>query len=455
MRAFIARLVMIPLFISACSAMMDDVARLGERGTDDTENDALPVSRDSDSDSIFVPGGCDEDMAFGCYQGDVWCLDEDSESVGLAIVCVNGECVDGACDCLTGWLGDSCDRKVSCVGTSDFVFCQTETSTAANGDLDYDICLNETCVSPGSCNSADCNGMGSYFPLASPGEESWRIISQIEDEAAVLDNSTGLYWMKCPMGQTGENCELQIGASTLAWMDAVVQCDQLSYAGYDDWYLPSEFELLSILVFASGDLAKVDEDWFPQTPALDFWTSTTYAPDENYAKRVFFDSGLLRGNHPYAEDGNVGLKVELHPVRCVRRDAISSLANRWERRIEDGSSSHPVVVDNLSARMWMGCPAGQSDSSCTTGGMLAMILGDATSYCENLNWAAYTDWRIPTPNEYFSLIGSSEVMPALGAREYWSIGDQEGGYYVDTGLWLIGGRAASLTHPIFCIRDLI
>jgi len=55
-------------------------------------------------------------------------------------------------------------------------------------------------------------------------------------DGTVIDNQTGLMWIKSPH-------DLTKNESKRSWEDAVGFCSSLSYAGHSDWRLPTRNEL--------------------------------------------------------------------------------------------------------------------------------------------------------------------------------------------------------------------
>ena len=84
------------------------------------------------------------------------------------------------------------------------------------------------------------------------------------------------------------------------WTTAVSVCEALTYAGYDDWYLPSKSELNAMYI------NKTEIGGFSSET---YWSSTEY------------DSSLA-----WVQDFYYGRQNDMHKskntfrVRCVRRD---------------------------------------------------------------------------------------------------------------------------------------
>lgn len=85
----------------------------------------------------------------------------------------------------------------------------------------------------------------------------------------------------------------------LAWNTAISACEALTYAGYDDWYLPSKNELNAMYI------NRAEIGGFSSTY---YWSSTEYDIDEAWEQ--FFSNGSQYVDWKSATDR----------VRCVRKD---------------------------------------------------------------------------------------------------------------------------------------
>jgi hypothetical protein len=148
-------------------------------------------------------------------------------------------------------------------------------------------------------------------PLSSGGGSKAPRFTIIEDQPGqpvVLDSVTGLSWQGCTGELSGSNCDL--GAIRLRyWIDALSYCQNLTWGGYGDWYLPNVMELRSIVNNRTAAPA-LDSTIFSATPSDYFWTSTTSVAEGGAkAWRIDFNMGA-------ADDGDKTLE---HAVRCVRK----------------------------------------------------------------------------------------------------------------------------------------
>jgi len=89
----------------------------------------------------------------------------------------------------------------------------------------------------------------------------------------VLDNNTGLIWLRYPSVKVGLNSNGKMPWTgqiydIFAWCAA---CNSANVGGYNDWRIPNYFELFSLISIGSTAL---DSTAFPVSPNY-LWTSTT------------------------------------------------------------------------------------------------------------------------------------------------------------------------------------
>lgn len=127
-------------------------------------------------------------------------------------------------------------------------------------------------------------------------------------DGTVTDTCTGLMWQKDTADVNGDGTVSPEwgGGDRVPWAEAVAYCENLSFAGHDDWRLPNVRELQSIVNYGRWDPA-IDpafgafSDWY--------WSSTTNARYAGYAWLVeFFDGNVFQA----------GIKGLHYYVRAVR-----------------------------------------------------------------------------------------------------------------------------------------
>jgi len=118
-------------------------------------------------------------------------------------------------------------------------------------------------------------------------------------------------------------------------------------------------------------------------------------------------------------------------------------------------NSKEVVVDNSTNLMW------QDDNDVKS---VTKTWVEAINYCENLNFAGYSDWRLPNINELKSIVDYTKNNSAIDSEFsnvasvfYWSSSSVAG--YSDSA-WLVyfydghdDGDDKSHSYYVRCVRD--
>jgi len=207
---------------------------------------------------------------------------------------VNG---DGAIDVsdatfLLGWLFRGGPAPVPCPGGSGLPDTGQTTCYALDGRLMS--CTNFV--------STSCPHFGQDGPQVTgcPSESS-RFTVNADD--TVTDNCTGLQWQRFTTDVDGD---FETTANDLFdWCGAIKHCQELSFAGHEDWRLPNARELESIVDYGERNPAvhpvfRAYNSWY--------WTSTTLVGSST-AFVVNFESGISEV---------LGKETVLALVRAVR-----------------------------------------------------------------------------------------------------------------------------------------
>lgn len=189
------------------------------------------------------------------------------------------------------------------------------------------------------------------------------------NETTVTDNNLGLEWQQ------------NVPNNVYSWENALKYCDELVYAGHDDWRLPSVPELASTVNVKDNII--LDRNYF-HVPKdnYTFWSNTYYNP-----------GSMLEGGIVLASDGSFTYihvdEIVSSPaayVRCVRNTPIYSYSSEIK-----SFGGDEVAVSRGTNRMWTKKYASSKDWK------------DALLYCEHLDYAGFSDWRLPNRNELFSI----------------------------------------------------
>jgi len=228
-------------------------------------------------------------------------------------------------------------------------------------------------------------------------------------DGSVTDNVTGLVWQQSP--DTDGDGDID-AADKLSYEAAVAYCENLSYAGSDDWQLPTIKQLYSLIDFSgvdpsgyegtdtSGLIPFIDTDYFDfaygDTDARERIIDSQYASSNLYVGDgieqllfgVNFADGRIKG---------YGLTLfgqdKTFFVSCVRENSTYGVN-------DFGDNSDGTITDNATGLMWT-----QDDS----GGDAPNGLNweEALAYVEAknaANYLGYSDWRLPNVKELQSIV---------------------------------------------------
>jgi hypothetical protein len=230
------------------------------------------------------------------------------------------------------------------------------------------------------------------------------------DELTVTDLVTGLTWTQSP--DLDGNGIIDI-SDKLTWEDARNYPDVLngeSFAGFDDWRLPSIKELYSLILFSgveveptgplpAGPIPFIDTNYFgfaygdtsagervidAQFVSSTRYVSTTMGGNETIFG-VNFADGRIKG-YPIAVQGQTG---KLFLVLCVRGN--SSYGTNEFHDNGDGT-----VSDRATGLEWA-----QADSGQSLDWQQALAWAQARNAEEYLG---HSDWRLPNAKELQSLV---------------------------------------------------
>ena len=128
-------------------------------------------------------------------------------------------------------------------------------------------------------------------------------------DGTVTDNSTRLTWQKAT------------APGMYDFYDADTYCEKLELGDYTDWYLPSKYQLSTLLDTSFSP--TINTQYFPDTEADGYWSSNEYyysgdwgdLPTPDRAYLVDFDEG---------RDDYTNLRTTRYYVRAVREDCFAT-----------------------------------------------------------------------------------------------------------------------------------
>ncbi len=208
--------------------------------------------------------------------------------------------------------------------------------------------------------------------------------------AMVRDNLTGLIW-ECKTDDTSihdkDNTYQSPGAQLL-----INELNEAVFGGFSDWRLP-DIKELSCLVNMSRMNPAVNPDYFPNL-ILYYWSANP-TPLVSGTKYCNYYAQVQNGyvyNFYHAETPG--------GVMGVRGDSSGVASNFIDNK--NGS-----VSDTTTELMW------QQGSS-----PQMMNWQQALAYCENLELAGYTDWRLPNVHELQSIVDYTRYNPSINTTYF-------------------------------------
>jgi hypothetical protein len=240
------------------------------------------------------------------------------------------------------------------------------------------------------------------------------------NDITTKENVSTLIWKTCSEGQTWNGSTCTGTATTMSWYNAINSCASLNttnsgagFAGRTDWRVPTAAEAGLLIDYSIEGYPTINGDYFPGSPSSS-WSSTSYAGTPTAAWRY-------TGNGQIASVGRTSNIC----VRCISGPIQSFTTPSF-------SDTNGTITDSISGLVWQKCSKGQANSlDCSGLDLLNNVTWAAgLQYCEELDLAGRTDWRLPTSNELRSIVDYSKAGPSIDTT-YFS-GTHTGNYWSST-----------------------
>ena len=238
-------------------------------------------------------------------------------------------------------------------------------------------------------------------------------------DGTITDTVTGLMWQKTPDAS---------GKAT--FKEALDGAETLDLAGYQDWRLPTIQELYSLIDFRGSstaeipylDLAYFDFEFGNTSQGerfidAQYWSSTVYQGvtmrDNPTAFGVNFADGRIKGYPIVRKDGQ---EMEQF-VRYVRGNPDYGVSDF----IDNGDGT---ITDQAAGLTWLAEDSGDP-----------LDWEGALAYCETLEAAGASDWRLPNAKELHSLVDYSRGPQSTGTAAIdpmFSVSEDESWYWTST-----------------------
>jgi hypothetical protein len=223
---------------------------------------------------------------------------------------------------------------------------------------------------------------------------------QDNGDGTVTDLITGLTWTQSLdlNGDGAINSE-----DKLNYAGAVQMAESYSFAGYDDWRLPTIKELYSLINFSgvTGSIPYIDTDYFEfgygDTSAGERYIDAQFATNTIYVSTVMNNQQAMFGVN--LADGRIkGYGIGANPnypegktfyVLFVRGNSSYGINDFVDNQ-------NGTITDRATGLTWMQADNGEG-----------VVWEDALNYCANLELAGITDWRLPDAKELQSIVDYS------------------------------------------------
>lgn len=245
-------------------------------------------------------------------------------------------------------------------------------------DSDDNITLVELLFKTGQTTSYTANDDGTY-QIGS--ERQYTKLGSV-----VYEKTKDTYWQDSS----------DVTQKFFTYSEAQMYCYYLIEDGYEDWRLPTIYEAMSLINYAKTSPAL--DSAFENSGSGYLWTSTP-CPVCN-AKSFAYEE--VSGNFAsFSETDN-----QFH-TRCVRE-------NTAFKKNLTRDDTKEVVIDSNASLMW------QDDSAVNKNNI--MTFENAINYCENLELAEYSDWRLPNAIELRTLLDFTGFTGSAHSAEFINLG---------------------------------
>lgn len=244
-----------------------------------------------------------------------------------------------------------------------------------------------------SCNQADSSFYGQDGLYSGQGYCLPKVLNASGE--LVTDAINGLVWQR-NLPSKYDGCTGNTGTTCL-YEQAVEYCDNLEYAGYNDWRLPSPEEFGTIIDYGRQPAIDSDKLPIPKTSNKAFWTRTKLVSENASNTRIWYVN-FANGEITNDED-------KAKYVRCVRGSQLEKPQFKITNEIIEDTTHNLIWTKDVNE--------------------VLSSWESALSYCQNLEYGGYNNWRLPSINELASLIDYSQKEPAslfpdLTSTYFWS-----------------------------------
>lgn len=285
------------------------------------------------------------------------------------------------------------DEADSAAETAEEADSAAETDEGVSPDYSYTIVDTDQTWCFSASEAVEC---GDVFVGQDAQYEGLQPAYQDNGDGTIMDLNTGLMW-------------IQDAGEKTYYADAMEELETYTFAGYDDWRLPTIKELYSLALFSGVDASMtsssdVDGLW----PLIDDDYFIFLYGDESGGNRVIDSQWLTSSIYVSTVNGSqscfFGFNFSDGRIKCYGLE--SSPSGGYFAQYVRGGEDYGVndfvdngdetITDNATGLTWT-----QNDSGQT------LDWDGALNYCESLSLGGSDDWRLPNIKELHSLVDYS------------------------------------------------
>jgi len=151
----------------------------------------------------------------------------------------------------------------------------------------------------------------------------------VHPNGTVTQKSTGLMWMRCPLGTKFDGTRCTGRVPPISWMEAQKAGLESRYAGYNDWRLPEIDELKSIVEHSCQP--ALNHAVFPADGHLSqgfYWSNTSVELRGTRAWNVHFGTGRHQLSRiQFRDQHRVRLVRDIAPVSAMPEVQCAAVAD--------------------------------------------------------------------------------------------------------------------------------
>ena len=223
-------------------------------------------------------------------------------------------------------------------------------------------------------------------------------------DGTVTDLNTGLMWQSDP----GEK---------MTFRQAVAGASKCRLAGYKDWRLPTIKELYSLILFSGTDPDPMSRDSARQKPFIDrkYFKFQYGKPergerviDSQFATSTKYVSTTMRGDETMFGVNFADGRIKGYGMRSPRGGGEKKFYVLYVRgntsygKNDFKDNGNGTVTDKATGLMWMTVDSGKLKAGKNKDGKLNWQ--EALDWAQNLEYAGYSDWRLPNVKELQSIV---------------------------------------------------